>query len=196
MKKHGMSRTSTHRTWENMKTRCYNQKAASYDNYGGRGIKVCDRWLGEDGFINFYADMGERPEGLSIDRIDNDGDYTPDNCRWATPYQQVHNQRERKMHPDNKTGVKNVFKRSEGFEAKWFDGERNQYVGMFTTALDADAAIRAVARLVSDRERKAAVEALWRVRDIWHNKDYFGTSSIDDLIAQYERGEYDHLGAN
>jgi predicted SnoaL-like aldol condensation-catalyzing enzyme len=71
--------------------RCYVHKTAAYKRYGGRGIKVCKRWSGKNGFINFFADMGERPHPkgeYSIDRKDNDGDYEPDNCRWATQQQQ------------------------------------------------------------------------------------------------------------
>lgn len=84
-----------HRSWVSLKQRCLNPKDASYPDYGGRGITICDRWL--HSFENFYADMGERPKGLSLDRIDNDGHYEPVNCRWATPLQQSRNRRPRRF---------------------------------------------------------------------------------------------------
>ena len=80
--------------WAAMKQRCANPKSQVYANYGGRGITVCEEWLS---FENFYRDMGPKPDGMSIDRIDNNGDYEPSNCRWATPHEQNVNQRRYKM---------------------------------------------------------------------------------------------------
>lgn len=90
LKTHGMSYTSTFRIWQGILSRCLNQKLKAYPYYGGRGIKVCESWLK---FENFLADMGERPNKLSIDRINNDGDYEPSNCRWATTKEQHQNRR-------------------------------------------------------------------------------------------------------
>jgi len=79
--KHGLTHSKTYSTWESMIQRCTNLNQTKYNDYGGRGIKVCDRWLN---FENFLKDMGERPDKLELDRIDNDGNYEPGNCRWVT----------------------------------------------------------------------------------------------------------------
>lgn len=89
--KHNLRNHILYPTYNMMKQRCYNSNNKDYKDYGGRGIKVCDRWL--ESFEHFLEDMGRRPEGCSIDRIDVNGNYEPNNCRWATPSQQVQNQR-------------------------------------------------------------------------------------------------------
>jgi hypothetical protein len=83
-------RTTEYRIWEAMRYRCGNPRSRAYKWYGARGIKVCSRWAC---FENFLADMGRRPAGRSLDRINNDGNYEPGNCRWATALEQVHNRR-------------------------------------------------------------------------------------------------------
>tara|TARA_R110002020_G_scaffold275012_3_gene490248 strand:+ start:1663 stop:2124 length:462 start_codon:yes stop_codon:yes gene_type:complete len=102
--KHGMQGTPIYEAWCGIKRRCYNKSSKDYNYYGGRGIKVCDKW--KDSFLNFYRDMGEKPnKTYSIDRINVYGDYTPDNCRWADKTTQSINQRTRK---DSKSGYKGV----------------------------------------------------------------------------------------
>jgi len=88
----GRKQSPEYSTWHAMKRRCYGENTKSYKNYGGRGIKVCDRWL--NSFENFYEDMGSKPSHeLTLDRIDNNGNYELGNCRWGTEEQQRRNKR-------------------------------------------------------------------------------------------------------
>lgn len=90
--KHGYEGTKTYNTWRCMLMRCTKKTNQNYKNYGGRGIKVCERWLK---FENFLADMSEKPEGLQLDRTNNNGNYEPGNCEWVTPKQNSNNRRKR-----------------------------------------------------------------------------------------------------
>jgi hypothetical protein len=88
---HGMSGHPDYQLWKGMRARCGNPKHKGYPNYGGRGVKVCARW---DDFATFLSDMGPRPDGHTLDRIDTNGDYEPTNCRWVTDSTQRRNRRD------------------------------------------------------------------------------------------------------
>ena len=89
---HGMENTPEYDTWQNMRVRCYDKNNKAYKDYGGRGIKVCDKW--RYSFIAFYEDMGSKPfPKAQIDREENNGNYEPDNCRWVTPTVNANNKR-------------------------------------------------------------------------------------------------------
>jgi len=109
--KHRLSRSRVYEIWAGMLKRCDEPKHASYKYYGGRGISVCDRWRT---FENFLADMGHPPDGTSLDRIDNDGNYEPTNCRWATAAVQAKNKR-----PRSPVDPRTLLKKRQAAYRKW-----------------------------------------------------------------------------
>ncbi len=130
--KHGHNRNNmispTYRSWSTMRDRCNLKTVNRYEQYGGRGIGVCVRWRK---FENFLADMGVRPEGETLDRIDSDQDYSPGNCRWADSYLQNRN---RRINKRNKTGIEGVLlKRGKAWEVTI----SGQYLGWFNDFFEA-----------------------------------------------------------
>lgn len=136
-------KTPTYNSWDNMLGRCHKTYHEDYHLYGGRGIKVCDRWKlprGE-GFRNFLADMGERPEGTTLDRKDRNGNYSPENCEWQTGSNQSYWQRKRVTNTSGRTGV-SLDKISGKWEAYITVNYKTIRLGKFGSFADAVAARR------------------------------------------------------
>lgn len=131
---HGMSHTLEYGIWKQMKYRCTVETNPGYPDYGGRGIKVCDRWL--ESFQNFYEDMGSKPEGMSLDRIDVNGDYCPENCRWADISTQNFNQGIRVNNKSGRTGVSWDSERNKWFVRICING-KNVSLGRYSDFEDA-----------------------------------------------------------
>lgn len=138
--------TPEYKSWQHLKERCLNPNLRCYKHYGGRGIKVCDRW--RYSFESFLEDMGKRPnDKSSIDRIDNDGNYEPSNCRWADQSEQMHNTRTR---ADNTTGHRGVHwsKKAKLYVAYCSIGGKKHHLGYYKGIEDA---IQARKDLLSNR---------------------------------------------
>lgn len=129
------SRHPLYRTWKGMRERCNNPNHKDYAIYGGKGVSVCSRW---DNFEFFVSDMGCRPSGKTLDRIDPNKNYCPENCRWATHKEQALNQKKRKTgfkkgaYSCSKTGHSGIYPMSNGkFRAVIFANGKNKHIGCF-----------------------------------------------------------------
>ena len=137
--KHGLCRTRIYKCWVDMRQRCENPRNAFFYRYGGRGINICEEWSEFMPFYEWAMANGYRDD-LTIERIDNDGDYCPSNCKWATQQEQSLN----KTHLPSKTGYVGVRYRANGYQAEFTRNRKLHYVGRFKTA-EAAAAARAEA---------------------------------------------------
>ena len=128
---HGGDGTPEYASYTAMMNRCYNDSRPGYENYGGRGIRFCDRWA--ESFLNFLEDMGNRPEGTSLDRIDVDGDYCKSNCRWSTRGVQSHNKRKSKNKNKSSEYVGVSYNRKGTWDSRITVRGKTIYLGAFIT---------------------------------------------------------------
>lgn len=152
--KHGNStrsvRSTEHRIWTSMRKRCQNKNDESFPRYGGRGIRVCERW---QKFEDFLADMGRRPPGTSLDRIDNNGNYEPKNCRWAPLTVQARNQRAKR----SRLGVVGVYERRGRFCAQISRNRKIVRLGVFDTIEEASMAYQEARAKAIDEDMKGVM---------------------------------------
>lgn len=127
--KHGMTRTPTYKSWEMMVQRCTNPNFDGYPRYGGRGVTLCDEWKN---FINFFEDMGIRPGGTTLDRVDVNGNFCKENCKWSNQTEQLFNQR-----PRNKIAGVYLHKASGKWTAQICFQKVNYHLGLFEKIEDA-----------------------------------------------------------
>jgi len=153
-----------YRTWGNMKQRCYNENIPAYRNYGGRGITVCDEWLHD--FKQFFKDMGEKPSSKhSIDRVDNDKGYSPDNCRWATSTTQSRNTRVNKRNRVGQNGVR--WKQSHNrWEARISVAGMVTLIGSYATKEEAIAARKAAEKTYWEGDKGYELARLHKLGDM------------------------------
>ena len=140
--KHGLSKHKLWQVWQGMKKRCYNSNCKAFPNYGSRGIRVCIKWKGNvKSFYNWAMANGWK-EGLEIDRIDNDGNYHPDNCRFVTRKVNCNNQR--KVRKNNTTGYKGVGfnKAANKYQVRVTINDKRKYLGLYNTIKEAAQAIK------------------------------------------------------
>jgi len=126
-KTHGLTDSPAYKSWEAMKRRCLNKNTPAYAQYGGRGITICKKWLDFEGFLE---DIGQRPEGMTLDRINNEEGYSPQNCRWASLETQARNKRIRR---NNTSGTNGVYRRKDNLKyvAAIRADSRQIYLGQF-----------------------------------------------------------------
>lgn len=150
-KTHGYSRTKLGNVFEGMKQRCNNPKNKNYEKYGGRGIKICTEWLNDPKKFFDWAIKNGYKEGLSIDRIDVNGNYEPDNCRWTDSETQCLNQRIRK---DNKTGYKGIYYSEGVYRVQIRRNKKRYYFGSYKTLPEAVKVLEEAKAMVEEAQPK------------------------------------------